>query len=453
MCPRVQNALETVQDRYHIHDARRLSELLPIKHPCIDLTATSPPYWNLKDYGVPNQTGYGQSKGEFLEDMESVLRQILHITRDTGSLWLVTDTYRESGLLRLLPFELAQVAQAAGWEPREIIVWDKQHSVPWTQKGQLRNVIEYILVFSKTARYKYYVDRIRTLDELSKWWVDFPERFHPKGKVPSNVWHFPIRTQGAWNRNAQLRHVCPFPTRLAARIIEVATDRNDTVLEPFAGSGVMLAQAELMERHFIGLDVNPDYAKMYETVVREEVRGDWEDLQRWRGLAAKAQVDFERTVMKLRALKYTRKVATVFMGALRAASPDHANARAVICFAEIPRTYVARRGIQADIFVVAHRPHEGLEHALAAADAARHQAPLSHFGIKGRLRVCSALDAEAVLGTRCRLYLYPRSKARRHYGCARLSTWLHTDRLKGAPVRQIPLLANFPVDVEWVVQD
>lgn len=453
MCAGRNRWLPSVINRFHIHDARELDKLLPTDRPCIDLAATSPPYWNLKDYGVPDQIGFGQSKDEFRNDIESVLGSILQCTKDTGSLWLVVDSYRERAVLRLLPFELAEVAEKAGWQPREIIIWDKQHSVPWVQKGQLRNVVEYILVFSKTARYKYYLDRIRTIDEISKWWVDFPERFHPKGKAPSNIWHFPIRTQGAWNRNAKLRHLCPFPTALAARIIEVTTNRGDVVLDPFAGSGVMLAQAEVMGRHYIGLDINPDYANMFETIVRQEVKAEWEKLQKWRKIAETAHDDFERTIMRLRALKYTRKIANVFLDTLSPASGDECLVRTVICVAKIPRRYVHQRPIEITILMVVDGDHGKMKAAVANAKKTKRRPPLSHFGIEATFEVCSSKEAMQRIGKGRRLYLYPRSKPRKHDGCATLPTWLGSDQLGTEGRRNVAMLANFAVDVAWVLKD
>ena len=89
-------------------DARRLGEIFPPDNPFVDVTITSPPYWNLKDYDIPNQIGYGQSKEDYLADMEIILAGCFSITKSTGSLWLVVDTYRDEGEVQLLPFELSE---------------------------------------------------------------------------------------------------------------------------------------------------------------------------------------------------------------------------------------------------------------------------------------------------------------------------------------------------------
>ena len=149
----------------------------------VDLIITSPPYWDLKDYGgVEGQIGFGQPKEEYLDEILRIFQSCFEVSKNTGSLWLIADTYRRDGEVELLPLEFGQMAKSIGWKLRDVIVWDKQYSLPWHQKGQMRNATEYILFLTKTDDYKFYVERIKTLDEISKWWIDFPERFSPIGK-------------------------------------------------------------------------------------------------------------------------------------------------------------------------------------------------------------------------------------------------------------------------------
>jgi len=74
------------------------------------------------------------------------------------------------------------------------IIWDKVRTRPWNTKGQLRNVHEYVTMFSKSDEYTYNKDAIRITDtdEFQRWWVNYPERYSPKGIVPNNVWRFPF---------------------------------------------------------------------------------------------------------------------------------------------------------------------------------------------------------------------------------------------------------------------
>src|SRR5207253_1419630 len=142
-----------------------------------------------------------------------------------------------------------------GWLLKDIIIWNKTRTLPWSGHGQFRRIFEYILFFAKTSAFKYHVDRIKEPDDLKEWWVKYPERYSPKGKVPSSIWTFPIPVQGSFSRS-NFRHFCPFPSSLIERILLLTTDLGDCVFDPFAGSGVVLAQAKAMGRRFIGCDVN-----------------------------------------------------------------------------------------------------------------------------------------------------------------------------------------------------
>jgi len=438
-------------DRLFLKDTRHLSETLCSTDPCVDVIITSPPYWNLKNYEAPNQIGYGQTKDEYLSDMRKVFNDCLAVTKPTGSLWLVVDTYREEGELRLLPFELAELARGAGWKLRDLIVWDKQYSVPWQAKGQMRNTVEFILFMTKSDTYKYYVERVKTLDELSKWWVDFPERFNPKGKTPTNVWSIPIRLRGTWRKPSKNEHYCSFPTALVARIVELTTDPGDVVLDPFAGSGVVLAQASAMERHYIGFEVNKEYIKTFEDV-KNEVNADWEEMLTWRKSQQNARIDFEQTIMKLRALKYTRQVTRPFKETL---TPEQlAHVRTILCIATIPDKYQRGRPFDVDILIVVDQPHSKFEEALVLASNRSARPPLTQYGIRSEIQLCNYSDLKQhpeILDHT--LYLYPKYKPTSYTGSGSIENWFKNGQLnKLSDVGKIPMLANVAVDVAWVLK-
>jgi len=407
----------------------------------------------LKDYGAPNQIGHGQTKDEYLADMEKLLGDCFLVTKSTGSLWLVVDTYREDGELQLLPFELAQCAGQIGWKLREFIVWDKRHSVPWHTKGQLRNISEFILFMSKSDNYKYYVERIKTLDEISKWWVDFPERFNPKGKTPTNIWNIPMRPRGTWRKPSKLNHYCSFPTALVARIIEVTTDPGDLVMDPFAGSGVVLAQAGAMGRHYVGFEVKEEYVRMFESTVKDEVVAEWEEMKAWRKSQAEAKVDFEQTIMKLRALKYARQVTRPFLKALK--TEQQAQLRAILCIASIPNQCWRGHPFDVKLLIVVDRGLPEFETALEAARARAARAPLTQYGIRSDIQIATYSDLKRqpeLLD--CTLYLYPKYKPHKCTASGSLQSWFEGGRLEElAEDLKVPMLANVAVDVTWVLKD
>ncbi len=447
-----ENLTTSLIDRLLLKDARLLTGVLSSTDPRVDVIITSPPYWDLKDYKIPNQIGYGQTKGKYLDDMEKVLRDCLLATKPTGSLWLVVDTYREDGELQLLPLELAERARQAGWKLRDLIVWDKQHSVPWHRKGQLRNISEFILFMTKSDDYKYYVERIKTLDEISKWWVDFPERFNPKGKTPTNIWSIPMRPRGTWRKPSKLDHCCSFPTALVARIIELTTDPGDLVMDPFAGSGVVLAQAATMGRHYIGFEVNEEYVQMFEETVKDEVAAEWKEMRAWRKSQADAKVDFEQTIMKLRALKYARQVTRPFLEVLK--PEQQAQICAILCTASIPSEHQRGRPFDVKVLIVVDRSLPEFETALEKARARAARPPLTQYGIRSDIQIATYSDL------RCQgdlvdhtLYLYPKYKSRKCTASGSLQSWFETGQLKElGGDGKVPMLANVAVDVAWVLE-
>lgn len=445
-------AIKNLIDKFVLVDTRRLSDYLAPE--TIDLIVTSPPYWDLKDYGTKNQIGFGQNKEEYLADIRGFLVSCLRVLKPTGSLWLIADNYRKGGDLHLLPWEIGEHARQVGWKIRDMIIWDKQYNVPWHQKGQLRNTSEFILFMTKSDNYNYYVDRIKELDEISKWWVDFPERFNPKGKTPTNIWSFPIRRRGTWPTPAEVDHFCSLPTGLIARIIELTTNPGELVFDPFAGSGVVLAQAKVLGRHYLGFDINPNYKNMFARTVKE-VEAEWANIQERRQKFASARKSFEYTVMSLRALKYTRQVTKPFFDSL--SEQRRNDVSAVLCLAEIPKEFQRDDPINVSIRIIVKKQGKVFDAALKKSLKRSNLPPLSHYGIKADISVVtsrSLLSAYKKKNSKMKFYLYPLSNTRKYVATTTITDWFEkqmADEINRDKV--IPILANVAVDVAWALEE
>ena len=287
-------------NRVHLYDARYLDSV--VEEEIVDVTITSPPYFDLKDYGYEDQIGFGQSYQDFLEDLYSVFQKVFNVTKSTGTLWVIIDIFRKDGEITLLPFDFAKKIKPIGWRLQEIIIWHKDRTVPWAHKGQMRNSFEYVLVFSKSDNFQFEIDRIREVTSLKKWWVKYPERYNPKGKAPEAVWNYDIPTQGSWG-NGYIDHFCPLPEALIERILHLTTRENDLVLDPFAGSGAVLSVADKMKRQYLGFELNPKYVEMFQKYLLEtrfQKRMDYETAH------DDNQQKFEKIILDLRALKYAR---------------------------------------------------------------------------------------------------------------------------------------------------
>lgn len=248
----------SVMNEYYIQDARLLTESVKDK---VDVIITSPPYFDMKDYGSDNQIGYGQQYADYLSDMRQVLKQCFEVSKDTGCLWMVVDTLKKEGSIKLLPFDLADEAKRSGWILQDIIIWKKDRTLPFSRRGETRNIFEYVLYFVKSNDFKYYPERISSVD-IKEWWIKYPERYGLNGKALTDIWEFPIPVQGSWGKS-YVRHFCPLPAKMIDQIIELCSDKGDIIFDPFAGSGAVLAEAYRLDRQFIGCDLSTNYRQMF----------------------------------------------------------------------------------------------------------------------------------------------------------------------------------------------
>lgn len=284
----------------HCEDARNIKSI--VGNTKIDVTITSPPYFDLKDYGSKNQIGYGQEYEEYLEDLQNVFSKVYDITNEDGSLWIIIDAFRKDGELIPLPFDLSFYLRKTGWIFQEVIIWEKDKTVPWAHHGQMRNIFEYILVFSKSKKYKFDADKIRETINLKQWWVKYPERYNPKGKLPVGIWEHSIPTQGSWGGKF-IRHFCPLPDDLIEKIILLTTQEGDTVLDVFAGTGAVLSVASAMKRKFVGTELNPKYINKFKEYFELTNK---EKIKKYTNKTPLAIKDFEDLNLKLRSLKFGR---------------------------------------------------------------------------------------------------------------------------------------------------
>ena len=268
-------------------------------------TITSPPYYDMKDYDSDNQVGYGQSYNDYLDDLKSIFEGVFQITKENGTLWIIIDTFKRNNQVVTLPFDLSSRLKEIGWLLQDIIIWKKDKTVPWSTNGFMQRKFEYILFFSKSVNYKSNKDSVRIYDtsQLKKWWIKYPERYNPKGKALDEIWEFPIPTQGSWG-DEYIRHFCPLPQSMVATMIQISSDENDIVLDPFAGSGTVLSQSAYMKRNYLGFELNKSYITMFENYLKKTFNKSRKEYEL---ICQNTNQDiFEKRIVDLRTLKYAR---------------------------------------------------------------------------------------------------------------------------------------------------
>ena len=297
---------EKILNQIHHLDSRLILNIIP-KSIKVQTTITSPPYFDIKDYGAENQVGYGQNYDAYLDDLKTIFEKVFQITKNDGTLWIIIDTLKRNNQVVTLPFDLANTLKKVGWLFQDIIIWKKDKTVPWSTNGFVQRKFEYILFFSKSITYKNNKDKVRVFDTtlLKKWWVKYPERYNPKGKALDEIWEFPIPIQGSWG-DEYIRHFCPLPKELVATMIQISTDEYDVVLDPFAGSGTVLSQSAYMKRKYIGFELNKEYIEMFNNYINKTLpkfRKEYELLEQ-----NDDQNHFESQILDLRALKFGRVI-------------------------------------------------------------------------------------------------------------------------------------------------
>lgn len=245
-----------------------LTALVRLADRSVQCAVTSPPYWGLRDYNIPDQIGLEPSLHLFIQRLTLVFGQVRRVLRDDGILWLnIGDGYTSgnrgwrapdkknparamdirpdtpAGLkpkdLLGIPWRLAFALQADGWYLRADIIWNKPNAMPESVKDRPTRAHEYIFMLTKSE--KYYYDRAAVLDR--------------GGRNKRTVWD--INTQGFAGA-----HFATFPPPLVEPCILAATRPGDTVLDPFFGAGTVGAVAHKLHRRYIGIELNPEYVAL-----------------------------------------------------------------------------------------------------------------------------------------------------------------------------------------------
>ena len=231
----------------------------------IQAIITSPPYWNIKKYSekqIEGEIGYGQTYVDYLDALGEVWKECYRVLKDDGTLWINIGNKFHEGRFYPIAFDIAMQAKQLGFVLRNIIVWHKPNALPIHSNDNLTNKYEQILFLSKSNSYKFRKDRVRIPQKYSgKDWGRREYKMNPKGKDPGNVWTYSPRKG---NLSPKIEHPAPFPKVIPRRIILVATDADDWILDPFLGSGTTLQVCRETGRNGIGYEINTKFKDLIE---------------------------------------------------------------------------------------------------------------------------------------------------------------------------------------------
>jgi len=254
----------------------------------VDCCVTSPPYWQLRNYGMKEQLGQEPTCQEFIGKLCIIFDEIRRVLKKEGTCWVVlNDTYAKNKGLCLIPALFSIALTKRQWIVRQKIVWHKPTHLPSTATDRFTNNFEEIFFLVKNATYwfKQQFDFMSTpIKALKKKPIGLNKKGASKdlfsGKIPSYKNNPPCakNKRAVWSIKTQAlkeNHCAAYPEALCNIMIRAGCPVNGIVLDPFMGSGTSAVAALKAGRNFIGIELNPDYCVMAEKRIQntyEEIK-------------------------------------------------------------------------------------------------------------------------------------------------------------------------------------
>ena len=249
----------------------------------IDCCVTSPPYYNLRDYGIEGQIGLEQTPEQYIDDLLVVFREVRRTMKAAGTLWInIADSYAGSSKgkgakpsgkqatnigslnnqnLQInfhsktvkpkdmigIPWMLAFALRNDGWFLRSDIIWHKTNAMPNPVRDRPVSCYEHIFLLTKSA--KYYFD-YEAIKEPASGSTDLLGTRRSR-----DVWSMS-------KNNMHNKHYAAYPVKLAERCILAGCRKSGIVLDPFCGSGTTGEAAMRNERDCILIDINAEYCTL-----------------------------------------------------------------------------------------------------------------------------------------------------------------------------------------------
>lgn len=243
--------------RVVIGDARKMSE---VADESVHLIVTSPPYWQIKDYGDDNQIGFNDLYEDYINNLNLVWHECFRVLHPGCRLCInIGDQYARAihyGRYKVIPIrtEIIKFCEMIGLDYMGAIIWQKvttchttggatvMGSYPYPRNGVIKLDYEFILIFKKQGEPPAVSTEIKEQSRMSgeEWNTYFVGH-----------WRFPGERQN--------EHLAMFPEELPRRLIKMFSFKGETVLDPFLGSGTTSLAAKNLQRNSIGYEINEEY--------------------------------------------------------------------------------------------------------------------------------------------------------------------------------------------------
>ncbi|MEG1863398.1 MAG: DNA methyltransferase [Oscillospiraceae bacterium] len=246
-------------------DSRSLNQ---IQDKSVQLIITSPPYWQLKDYGTQEQIGFNDSYEEYINNLNLVWKECERVLDNGCRLCInIGDQFARTlyyGRYKVIPIrtEIIRCCEALGMDYMGAVIWQKtttmntsgggaiMGSFPYPRNGILKMDYEFILLFKKLGNPPKPTKEQKEQSAMTK--EEWNQYF-------SSHWNF--------NGVKQTGHIAMFPEEIPNRLIKMFSFVGETVFDPFLGSGTTCLSAMNLGRNSIGYEVNKDF----EPIIKEKL--------------------------------------------------------------------------------------------------------------------------------------------------------------------------------------
>ncbi len=283
--------------RVIIGNSRQMTELADKS---IQLVITSPPYWQLKDYGNGGQIGFDDTYENYINNLNLVWNECYRVLEDGCRLCInIGDQFARSvyyGRYKIIPIrtEIIKFCETVGFDYMGAIIWQKvttcnttggatiMGSFPYPRNGIIKIDYEFILIFKKPGTSKKVSENVKK-----------------KSKLTTEEWNQYFT--GHWNipGEKQNGHLAMFPEEIPKRLIKMFSFVEDTILDPFLGSGTTSLAAKNLERNSIGYEINADFISVIKEKLGLKEKGFFDKLNFELAQNREDKIDWKQEINKL----------------------------------------------------------------------------------------------------------------------------------------------------------